>query len=85
MNFGIHLSTFSREWDEDVSLYLSRVKEYGYDGVEIPLINPKDFNVSEMRRLLHNNKLSCTCGTGLNLINDISSSNKLIRKMVKYI
>lgn len=80
MKFGIHLSTFTKEWSEDVFKYIPIVKEYGYDGVEYPIISPKDFKVKKAKILLKENKLLCTCGTGLNVQNDISSSDPLIRK-----
>ncbi|WP_461206843.1 sugar phosphate isomerase/epimerase family protein [Clostridium sp. DL1XJH146] len=80
MKFGIHLSTFTKEWSEDVLKYLPTVKKYGYDGVEFPLMSPKDFDVKKAKKLLNDNSLLCTCGTGMNPSRDISSEDASIRK-----
>ncbi|GAA0178961.1 sugar phosphate isomerase/epimerase [Clostridium sediminicola] len=80
MKFGIHLSTFTKEWSEDVFKYLTLVKNYGYDGVEFPLMAPEEFDVKKAKKLLKENGLICTCGTGLNPSIDISSADLQIRK-----
>lgn len=79
MKFGIHLSTFTREWSENVLQYIPRVKEYGYDGVELPLMSPDEFELAKIKKLLNQYKLQCTCGTGMNPQRDISSANMQIR------
>lgn len=79
MKFGIHLSTFTREWTEDVLQYIPVVKQYGYDGVELPLISPDEIDLIKVKKLLNEYGLECTCGTGLNPQRDISSSEEQIR------
>lgn len=81
MNIGIHLSTFTRRWNEDVFQYVSVAKEIGYDGVEFPLVDPFAFDYTYAKKLLAENNLKCTCGTGLNPIADISSVNEEKRLM----
>ncbi|SKC89664.1 sugar phosphate isomerase/epimerase family protein [Maledivibacter halophilus] len=80
MKFGIHLSTFTREWSEDLLQYIPVVKEYGYDGVEIPLMSPDELDLIKIKKLLNQYKLQCTCGTGMNPQRDISSANWEIRQ-----
>lgn len=80
MKFGIHLSTLTNEWDQDVFGYIRKMKEYGYDGVEFPLMDPDDFRVDEAKKLLRDYSMECTCGTGMNLQRDISSEDKDINK-----
>lgn len=80
MKFGIHLSTFTKEWSEDVLQYVPAVKEYGYDGVELPLMSPDEFDLTKVKKLLNQYKLQCTCGTGMNPNRDISSENIEIRQ-----
>lgn len=80
MKFGIHLSTFTKEWSEDVLQYVPAVKEYGYDGVELPLMSPDEFDLERVKKLLNQYKLQCTCGTGMNPTRDISCENKEIRQ-----
>jgi D-psicose/D-tagatose/L-ribulose 3-epimerase len=80
MKYGIHLSTFTKDWSEDVMQYISKVHDYGYDGVEFPLMSPLDFNTSKAKKLLRTYRLECTCGTGMNESRDISSKDKTIRE-----
>lgn len=80
MKFGIHLSTFTNEWDEDIFRYIRKVKEYGYDGVEFPLMNPDSFKVDKAKKLLKEYSLECTCGTGMNPQRDISAEDSIINK-----
>jgi len=80
MKFGIHLSTYTKTWAEDVFQYVSRSKQLGYDGVEFPLMDPDSFDVDKAKRLLKENQLECTCGTGLNPNRDISSLDKEIEE-----
>lgn len=79
MKYGIHLSTFTKDWSEDVFGFIPKVYNYGYDGVEFPLMSPMDFDTKKARKMLSTYKLSCTCGTSMNLERDISSEDKHIR------
>ena len=73
MKYGIHLSTYTKKWSEDVFQYVPVSKNLGYDGVEFPLMDPSSFNTAKAKQLLKENELACTCGTGLNPGRDISS------------
>jgi len=75
MKFGIHLSTYTKSWAEDVFQYMPLTKELGYDGVEFPLMDPKSFDTTKAKNMLNEYELQCTCGTGLNPNRDISSLN----------
>lgn len=79
MKYSIHLSTYTKSWSEDVLQYINISKKLGYDGVEFPLMDPEKFLVSKAKKLLVDNGLECTCGTGMNLNRDISSIDKTIR------
>ena len=79
MKFGIHLSTFTQEWDEDVAPYVSVAAEMGYDGVEFPLVDPHTFNRGAARAALRATSLACTCGTGLSAAADITSEDATLR------
>ncbi len=80
MKFGIHLSTYTKTWSEDISEFIKLSKELGYDGVEFPLGDPDNFMSEKLKPILKDNQLMCTCGTGLNLNRDISSLDKNIVK-----
>lgn len=76
MKYGIHLSTYTKKWSEDVFQYIPVTKELEYDGVEFPLMDPDNFDAARARKMLFEYDLSCTCGTGLNEMRDISSLDK---------
>ncbi len=78
MKFGVHLSTFTKTWNEDYYPYFKDVKEFGYDGVEFPLMSPHDFDILKAKTKLKEYGLSCTCGTGMNPNRDIASADKEI-------
>ncbi|WP_105615603.1 sugar phosphate isomerase/epimerase family protein [Vallitalea okinawensis] len=80
MKFGIHLSTYTKTWDEDVFQYIEPSKVYGYDGVEFPLMNPEQFDIKKAKRRLKDYEMKCTCGTGLNNQRDISSLDTSIQE-----
>lgn len=79
MKYGIHLSTYTKSWSDDVLKYINISRELGYHGVEFPLMDPKSFQVIKAKKLLIENELTCTCGTGMNLNRDISSPDEGIR------
>ncbi len=79
MKFGIHLSTFTEEWTEDVVPYVPVAAEMGYDGVEFPLVDPRAFDRVAARDALRATALACTCGTGLSAATDITSEDAALR------
>lgn len=76
VKLGIHLSTFTREWNDDIFEHMGTVESLGYDGVEIPLISPFGFDVAKGGRSLKAHKLQATCGTGLGVNTDITSPDR---------
>ncbi|WP_066501171.1 sugar phosphate isomerase/epimerase family protein [Abyssisolibacter fermentans] len=76
MKFGIHLSAFTKRWDEDLIQYIKPVKEMGFDGIEYPLMDPDSIDTSKIKKALKENDLLCTCGTGLNKDRNIGSKDK---------
>lgn len=83
MKFGIHLSAWSREWDDNVVSNIYKVANMGYHGVEIPLMNPSNFPVSETKKRLERSGLSLTTGTGLSEKTDITSEDSEKRERGK--
>ena len=80
MKFGVHLSTYCKTWGEDLRPYVSLSGELGYDGVEFPLLDPLNFPVIGMKKLLQKEGLVCTLGTGLSESKDITSLDPRVRK-----
>ena len=79
MKYGIHLSTFTRSWEEDIFKYVKKVREIGYDSVEFPLMDSETFDVIKAKKMLKEYNLMSTCGTGMNPVRDISSTDSAIR------
>lgn len=79
MKIGIHLSTYTKTWSENVIPYLKPTAEIGYEGVEFPLGDPFSFDYKGAKEALKIWKLACTCGIGLNPGADISSTDDQIR------
>lgn len=79
MKYGIHLSTYTKTWNEDYFKYIKTSKELGYDGVELPLMDPDSFELEKAKSYLREYALLATCGTGLNPSKDISATDPIIR------
>jgi D-psicose/D-tagatose/L-ribulose 3-epimerase len=79
MKYAIHLSSFTKAWAEDLIPYIQRASEIGYDGVELPLMDPYSFDSDTIRKALAENNLVALCGTGLNPDADISSEDRDVR------
>lgn len=78
---GIHLSTLcSHSWTEPLGDHIRTAAEIGYDGVEFPLMDPENFPVEKYESLLKSFSLKCTCGTGLNMTNDLGDPSPTIQK-----
>jgi len=73
LKIGVHLSTYTKNWNDDVFKYLEISKKIGYDGVEIPLVDPFNFDIKKFKEELTRLNLEVSCGTGLSIDADISS------------
>lgn len=79
MKLGIHLSTFTPAWEDDVLPFVKTAADIGYRAVEFPLMFPDQFDYKMAGKLLRQYGLSCTCGTGMNMAEDVSSTDREIR------
>jgi D-psicose/D-tagatose/L-ribulose 3-epimerase len=74
MKFGVNTFIWSLEYDRSVEALLPRIKEHGFDGVEVPLFRPAEFPAAGIRKDTEANGLECTvCSVlvkGLSLISD---------------
>lgn len=80
MKLGIHLSTFTPAWEDDVFPFVELAARIGYRAVEFPLMFPFDFDTGAAAGLLRKHGLGCTCGTGLNPMEDLSSTQEPVRQ-----
>ena len=92
IKYGFHVLTWTNVMSSQALKYLPKLKEMGFDGIEIPLV-AKDLDLIEpgyIRRKLNEHKMECVTGTGfgndLNIIsNDIGIAERGIRFLKKCI
>jgi D-psicose/D-tagatose/L-ribulose 3-epimerase len=76
MKFGVNTFIWTASFDRSHFALLPRIKEAGFDGVELPLINLAEVDAAAIRRALDENQLECTfCSvipSGLSAISDDS-------------
>jgi D-psicose/D-tagatose/L-ribulose 3-epimerase len=74
MKFGVNTFIWTASFDRSHFSLLPGIKRAGFDGVELPLINPEQLRAGEIRRALEENGLECTfCSvipSGLSAISD---------------
>lgn len=78
---GIHVSYWQALWSDALPPLFARAKTAGFDGVEIPLLDPASLDITAIAEALQEQNLRCTCGTGLNRSTDITSPDAAIRKV----
>jgi D-psicose/D-tagatose/L-ribulose 3-epimerase len=74
MKFGVNTFIWSGTFDPSNFGLLPTIKEAGFDGVEIPLLRPKDLQAASIRKAVEANGLESNCCTvlvdGLSLISE---------------
>jgi D-psicose/D-tagatose/L-ribulose 3-epimerase len=74
MKFGVNTFIWSGTFDPSNFGLLPTIKEAGFDGVEIPLLRPKDLQAASIRKAVEANGLETNCCTalvdGFSLISD---------------
>jgi D-psicose/D-tagatose/L-ribulose 3-epimerase len=69
---GIHLSYWTSHWSDDVFPFLQKARDAGFDGAELPLLDPGTMRYGDLRRQADQLGLRLTCCTGLPVDGDIS-------------
>ena len=77
---GIHLSSWQTLWSDPLLPLVACAREAGYDGVEVPLLDPQRVEVAVLRAALEANGMQVTCGTGLGRATDITHPDASIRR-----
>lgn len=80
MKIGIHLSSYTSQWDDPGLDYVAHAARTGYAGVELPLMHPESYDRQHAKDVLKEYGMQCTCGTGVNTEEDPSSEDPEIRK-----
>ena len=77
---GIHLSYWQNRWTDDLLPLVKLAKEAGFDGAEVPLLDPAALDLVALRQMLDEHGLQATCGTGLSPTTDITSPDRTVRQ-----
>lgn len=84
MKFGANSFIWSDHFDRGQIALLDKLKEAGFDGIEIPLIEPERTRDLEVRRAIERSGLKCTlCSVlppGLNTISDDAEVRRKTRR-----
>lgn len=80
MRIGAHLCLWQRAWDEDVTPYIHRAAELGFDGIEVSLFTLRHRDVRHVRREVERAGLAITCSTGLGMEEDVTSDDETVRR-----
>jgi D-psicose/D-tagatose/L-ribulose 3-epimerase len=84
MKFGANAFIWSDHFDLSQISLLGKLKEAGFDGIEIPLIEPRQTRDPEVRRAIERSGLECTfccvLPQGLNTISDDADVRRRTRQ-----
>jgi D-psicose/D-tagatose/L-ribulose 3-epimerase len=84
MKFGVNTFIWSGTFDQSNFGLLPIIKEAGFDGVEIPLFRPKDFQASSIRKAVESHGLECNACTvlvdGFSLISESPDMRRRTRQ-----
>ncbi len=83
---GAHLLIWISRLNEDALKIFHKIKDMGFGGVEIPLINPMEIEfklIERMRKELEKINLTCTCSGGLGKNENLIDENGSIRERGK--
>ena len=87
MKLGVNTFIWAAEFDTPQAALLPAIRAHGFDGVEVPLFRPADFNALEIRRATEANDLEvticCVLVSGYSLISDDADVRRRTRQHVK--
>lgn len=76
---GIHLSYWTSRWSEDVLPLIRRARDAGFDGAELPLLDPTEMDFKALRQEADIHEIELTCCTGLPADGDITHPDSSVR------
>ncbi|HEV2273291.1 MAG TPA: sugar phosphate isomerase/epimerase, partial [Acidobacteriaceae bacterium] len=79
MKYGVNTFLWSGHFDRSQLPLLARIKEHGFDGAELPLHDPAQFQAADIRRGLEQNGLECTMCAVLNRSTNAISEDAAVR------
>ena len=87
MKYGVNTFIWSEEFGPDSLALLPRIKEAGFDGVQVPLFRPAEFPAAQVRKAFADNELECSvCAIfidGQSLISDDAATRENARAHIR--
>src|ERR1700722_6956423 len=83
MKFGVNTFIWSAEFNQSNFPLLPVIKEAGFDGVEVPLFRPKEFDASGIRKAIEANDLECNVCTVLTSGYSLISEDPDVRRRTR--
>ena len=75
MKLGVHSAIFVKDWEEDITPYIHRCHEAGYNCIEVSLLGQDEYSSEKIGHLSDKLNIEITCTTGLSHDEDITSEN----------
>ncbi len=86
MKFGVNTFLWSAGFDRSMLDLLPRIKAWGYDGVEVPVMDPAALPAGDLRKVAEANDLECTaCCVLTGDLSVISDDADLRRRALVYV
>jgi len=86
VKFGVNTFLWASHFGPEQFELLPTIREHGFDGVEVPLLRPLEFQAYAIRRALSRNELACTiCSVVPNGLSLISNDTETRRKTISYL
>ena len=87
MKFGVNTFIWSEEFGPDSLALLPRIKEAGFDGVQVPMFRPAEFPAAQVRKAFAENNLECSvCAIfidGQSLISEDAATRSIARRHIQ--
>lgn len=87
MKYGVNTFIWSEEFGPDSLALLPRIKEAGFDGVQVPLFRPAEFPAAQVRKAFAANDLECSvCAIfidGQSLISDDAATRHVAQRHIQ--
>lgn len=81
MKYGIYFAYWEKEWDADQTKYIKKVKQLGFDGLELSCAMLKDVStekLTEIRKMAEDEGVILTAGYGPSAKENLASSDPAI-------
>ena len=86
MKFGVNTFIWADRFGREQLPLLARIKEAGFDGLEVPLFQPEQYDDKEVKRALAESGLLCTtCSVLPEGLNTISADREIRKRTIAHL